>query len=322
MIKTIRKIKRKTRQYIRVENPTLLRTVLLFGAVCLFCIQAVALQLPDGFNYVEPAIGDGQWYYIQLCKSNDSQVRSYLTEMGDGEQLRSTDYMPFAENRLWTLEAAEVDGEFYLKSKSGLYAYWDAENSKLVVSSTDKYPFTLYKRTNVNYPPYGKTDFYEISIKNSSTTDERGMNRSKDWVDIGVYNRKDVNNALRFAQLKSNAAHIIYYRKEGADNSTVTNIGTRYYLTNSGTDDPNTFTDNRMTVEAQAVSARRSILRNDKGTWTMPTAGAYHQDGMWTIEQDGDNIKIKKYGTEEYLAVKNNPTKGGGSECLYAVNLL
>ena len=51
------------------------------------------------------------------------------------------------------------------------------------------------------------------------------------------------------------------------------------------------------------VSSRRSIIPSDMSLWSLPTAAAYHQDGLWLLEKADDDgtFYIKKFGTEEYL---------------------
>ena len=50
------------------------------------------------------------------------------------------------------------------------------------------------------------------------------------------------------------------------------------------------------------VSSRASVVWY-YDAWTLPTIAAYHQDGLWTLEEAGANgeFYIKKYGTEECL---------------------
>lgn len=86
---------------------------------------------------------------------------------------------------------------------------------------------------------------------------------------------------------------------------------TRHYLTYSNTGNE---TDARSNYDSwlwkdSKVSSRKSIIPKDKLLRTLPTLAAYHQDGLWTIEDAGTNgeFYIKKYGTEEYLnGVKKN----------------
>ena len=70
-----------------------------------------------------------------------------------------------------------------------------------------------------------------------------------------------------------------------------------HYLTNSGTN------DNRYDI-----SSRKSILWY-YDVWQLPTAAAYHQDGLWTLESAGSDgeFYIKKYGSSgEYLNYNGN----------------
>lgn len=60
------------------------------------------------------------------------------------------------------------------------------------------------------------------------------------------------------------------------------------------------------------VSSRRSIIPSGKSLWSLPTAAAYHQDGLWSLVKASDDGKfyIKKYGAEEYLI----PDASGASD--------
>ncbi len=72
--------------------------------------------------------------------------------------------------------------------------------------------------------------------------------------------------------------------------------------------DPNTiyyFDNIKLTVptSGSAVSSRRSIIPPDKPLSTLPTIAAYHQDGLWQLEEASADGKfyIKKYDSNEYL---------------------
>lgn len=57
------------------------------------------------------------------------------------------------------------------------------------------------------------------------------------------------------------------------------------------------------------VSSRQSIIPKDKPLRTLPTLAAYHQDGLWTLEETGNgDFYIKKYGEEQYLTVEQIDT--------------
>ena len=51
------------------------------------------------------------------------------------------------------------------------------------------------------------------------------------------------------------------------------------------------------------VSSRQSIIPSDMSLWSLPTAAAYHQDGLWLLEKADDDgtFYIKKYGSEKYM---------------------
>ena len=65
------------------------------------------------------------------------------------------------------------------------------------------------------------------------------------------------------------------------------------------------------TVIDDEVSTRQSIIPKDKALSSLPTLAAYHQDGLWTLEETGvdGEFYIKRYGTEQYL----NPVKIEGT---------
>ena len=75
-----------------------LRLALLFGAIMLVNtqtqIKAQTAGLPDAFETMDPAsiIGDGNYYYIQFYNGSD---RSFLSDQGSGNDLRSKDYVLF-----------------------------------------------------------------------------------------------------------------------------------------------------------------------------------------------------------------------------------
>ncbi|MBR6853359.1 MAG: hypothetical protein IKM78_05590, partial [Prevotella sp.] len=71
---------------------------------------------------------------------------------------------------------------------------------------------------------------------------------------------------------------------------------------------PNTiyyFDNIKLTVptSGSAVSSRRSIIPPGKPLSTLPTIAAYHQDGLWQLEEASADGKfyIKKYDSNEYL---------------------
>ena len=91
------------------HTSTLLRTALLFGAILLFATGAKAqtqeewAAMPDAFETMNPAsiIGDGQYYYIQFYQRAHDKC-SYLTDCGVNKRARVKDFLPYANNRLWT----------------------------------------------------------------------------------------------------------------------------------------------------------------------------------------------------------------------------
>ena len=98
--------------------------LVLLGALAFINIpvKAQTAGLPDAFETMDPAtiIGDGNYYYIQFY---DGDMRSYLTDCGVDVEASTKDFLPYANNCLWTLESAG-DGNathFKLRSKEGNY---------------------------------------------------------------------------------------------------------------------------------------------------------------------------------------------------------
>ena len=306
------------------HTSTLFRSALLLGAMILVNTQAQAqAQLPDAFETVDPANalrnegdeGDNDYFYIQFY---EGMIRSYLADRGATNILRSKDFIPFANNIQWKLERTGTEGQFYLKCRTGNYAYLDAGNYKSTDNKGTASVFTSYKRADGGY---------ELS---TVADQKNGMYRDHnyDWANIQNYTRNNQHNCLRIAKLKTNSAFIIYYRDKAVydtDNTDRSNwdqrfdeIGVNHYLTYSNTDDPSAISSGLFTTSMQNVSSRTSILGKSKQTWTLATAAAYHKDGLWTIEKNDNNIKIKKYGTNDYLTrTLNVQRKDNGTINLY-----
>ena len=135
----------KIKQLLR-HTTILLRTALLLGAIAFVNVQrteaqpvSITADMPDAFETKTPVIGDGQYYYIQFYEElvySPYLFCPFLGEAGnDGDNINAMDYMPFAPNRLWTLEEAG-NGRFKLKSKRGNYIYLEGSNFKKTSSST------------------------------------------------------------------------------------------------------------------------------------------------------------------------------------------
>lgn len=293
----------KMKQLFRYTSTIILRTALLFGAIAFVNTQIMAqpvsitADMPDAFETKNPGIGDGEYYYIQFYKEETYApylYQSFLGELGEGVQMQAMDYLPFASNRLWTLVAGSDATHFKLKSKRGFYAYYT--NNRFFTTATEA------NATDFSYKDRGS---YRAGFKELLTSDGVQMGRwssGGEWSQMINVGSNNQIGFVRFAKLKPTAAHIIYYRQDGADNSDPQATTTRHYLTYSGTGNPpDAGTAN---LRSSAVSSRRSIIPSDKSLWTLPTAAAYHQDGLWTLEESGDNGEffIKKYGqNEEYL---------------------
>ena len=299
-----------------------LRLALLFGAIMLVNtqtqIKAQTAGLPDAFETMDPAsiIGDGNYYYIQFYNGSD---RSFLSDQGSGNDLRSKDYVPFAKNIQWTLESTGTDGQFYLKSRSGHYVYLDGGSFKCG-STYSKSALTCVLRTNST-----AGGGYDISAV-TATADAMCRPGGAVWTNIISYshnNHRYPYTRLRIARLKENIAHIIYYQDPipGVSNmNTDTRGGSagfmlRHYLTYSGTDPNKDGDPNASNFWTSDVSSRSSIL-NTYDNWVLPTAAAYHKDGLWALEESDveGRFYIKKYGTGQYLNKEEKRTDVYGSE--------
>lgn len=288
--------------------------------------------MPDAFEIMNPAsiINDGNYYYIQFYNTEHTKC-SYLTDCGVNQRVRSTDFLP-SNNRLWTLVSAN-DGNanhFYLKNKAGNFIQFGsftgsdgykprvgcvadvADASKLTFHSLGE-GYDITRADVEDYPMYRPSDLEWAELAYQNTLNKRAS----------LY----YLYRLRFVKLKSNVAYIIYYRDNTIyDNSTLNSncdaIGPNHYMTYSMTDLPNDISDNRFTNTQQIVSSRKSVTGNTKQSWNLPTAAAYHKDGLWTIEKtgDGDNFYIKKYGTNDYLNRIDATRKDNVGVSIYSLN--
>ena len=284
----------------------LLRTALMLGVIAFVNTQqtqaqpvSITPEMPDAFETIDidktSVVGNGEYYFIQFYKEeiySPYLYQSFLGEKGEGQPMQAMDYMPFAPNRQWTLVAGSDANHFKLKSKRGFFAYWDTAAN--VFKTTEN-------ESNASDFRYINRGSYRSGFKQlvaSAGTNEISMCRyaTSEWGQI--VNSTSNAGYVRFARLKPTAAHIIYYRGEGIDNTNPQASTTRHYLTYSGTTN-NSSADWREST----VSSRRSIIPSDKSLWTLPTAAAYHQDGLWALEEsdiDGE-FYIKRYGTEQYM---------------------
>jgi hypothetical protein len=278
--------------------------------------------MPNAFETVTPTINDGQYYYIQFY--DNTGLISYLTDRGVNKRAWASDFLP-SNNRLWTLVSANDgdDTHFKLMSKEGNYIGYDKfeiankrygsvnnfESAITFILRSEQDGYNIFDVTNnglpVRYENYEWTDL--------PWGDDRQSNRNK--------------NLLRFVKLKSNVAYIIYYRDNsvydsGTLNSNSNAIGPNHYMTYSMTDSPDAISSTLFTTEQQIVSSRKSITGNTKESWKLPTAAAYHKDGLWIIEKigDTDNFQIRKYGTYDYLNRINVPRKDGYDTNIYSLD--
>ncbi|MCR5159154.1 MAG: hypothetical protein K6D37_08535, partial [Prevotella sp.] len=303
MSNDINKIKAKTMKQLFRHTSTLLRTVMLFGAFLLSETNAQAqtaeqlAAMPNAFIFENPGdvIGDGNYYYIQFRFGNDI---SYMSDQGNGNALRSKDYIPFAKNLQWTLVSTGTANRFKLKSLNGIFAYLDNGTYKGTNNENTASTFTFDNHSGGGYYIGTTTDTNNAMAGNSN---------DGPWCEIWNNSKSNARCNLRVGKLKDNVAHIIYWQEPIYKNGNVVDRNTNsrggsagftqhHYLTNSGTND-----------NQSAVSSRQSILWY-YDAWQLPTAAAYHQDGLWTLESAGANgeFYIKKYGGEEYLNYDGN----------------
>ena len=282
---------------------SLLRTALLLGAAILFNILPTQAQtaeqlaaMPNAFETIEDpnsVIGNGQYYYIQFYYNGPI---SYLTDCGLNKRAWTKDFLP-SNNRLWTLERVG-DGQFKLKSKDGNYLGYGR------FDGFDRYGGVAEGNAIIFTFGQFKGGYY---IKRADSDHVLYRNYNDEWADFPYGDGRDsqkYSGFMHFVQLKSNTAFIIYYRQEGVDNDNSVAETTRHYLTYSNTGNE---TDSRSNYDSwlwkdSKVSSRLSIIPKDKLLRTLPTLAAYHQDGLWALEDAGNGeFYIKRYGTEEYL---------------------
>ena len=252
--------------------------------------------MPNAFETIEDpnsVIGNGQYYYIQFYYNGPI---SYLTDCGLNKRAWTKDFLP-SNNRLWTLERVG-DGQFKLKSKDGNYLGYGR------FDGADRYGGVAEGNAIIFTFGQFKGGYY---IKRADSDHVLYRNSNDEWADFPYGDGRDsqkYSGFMHFVQLKSNTAFIIYYRQEGVDNDNSVAETTRHYLTYSNTGNE---TDSRSNYDSwlwkdSKVSSRLSIIPKDKLLRTLPTLAAYHQDGLWALEDAGNGeFYIKRYGTEEYL---------------------
>lgn len=244
MSNDINQIKAKTMKQLFRHTSTLLRTVLLFGVFSFVNTQSKAqtpeqwAAMPDAFETMDPAsiIGDGNYYYIQFYTSQHD-ICSYLTDCGVNKMAATKDFLPYANNRLWTLESAGDDNatHFILRNKAGHYiSFGRFENKDRVGCVDNSGAASILTFNNLG-------DGYDISAAANSDYPMFRNGPGQEWATELPYNvtRRGSyadHTRLRFAKLKSNAAFIIYYRDGGADNSDPSASTIRHYLTYSDVD--------------------------------------------------------------------------------------
>lgn len=299
----------KIKQLLR-HTTILLRTALLLGAVTFASVpmEAQTAGLPDAFETMDPAeiIGDGNYYYIQFY---DGSIRSYLTDCGVDAKALTKDFLPYTNNRLWTLVSVGVSNQFKLRSKDGHYLSFGTFES-----TNNRYGCKANYADATTFVFNQNGDGYDISdVNNQSYMLYRPTNH--EWTDLANIDNKSYNkylSRLRFVQLKSNSAFIIYYRGEGLDDNNSGAETTRHYLTYSETDDERLEGTNLFWHSE--VSSQQSIIPKNMALSALPTAAAYHKDGLWTVEKadvDGQ-FYIKRYNGK-YL---NKHNHNGNYDCV------
>lgn len=239
---------------------SLLRTVLLLGVVALFNILPTqAQEIPDAFETVDPAdiLADNtllnDYYYIQFYIKKDDALNTYeyfyLADRGDGNPLRTKDFIPFAKNIQWKL-VKTGDNQYKLQSGENNYVYFDYSTSvnlfKCTSNSSDASILTYRKRSDGGYEIM-LTDV-PSGITNPERTCMQNNNGGNGWAQVSRMNKDNARVCLRFAKLKTtNVAYIIFYQDPTYDskgnyvdgNSETYNgrdwFTQRHYLTYSGT---------------------------------------------------------------------------------------
>lgn len=218
------------------HTTSLLSSALLFGALTFVGTQPAQAQtaeqwaaMPNAFETIEDpnsVIGNGEYYYIQFYYNGPI---SYLNDCGVSKKALASDFLP-SNNRLWTLESAG-NGQFKLKCKDGNYLGFGRFNNQDryggVVNSEDAIVFTFGQFNGGYY------------IKRAASDHVLYRNNNAEWADFPYGDGRDSQKYyghMRIVKLKSNAAYIIYYRQDGADNSDPSVSTIRHYLTYSDVD--------------------------------------------------------------------------------------
>jgi len=224
------------------HTTSLLRTALLLGAMILVNTQAKAqtaeqwAAMPDAFETVDPTTVDWSlqpYFYIQF---NNGDIHSFLGEFGESNKLTAKDYIPFAKNILWTLEPTDTDGQYKLKSKNGYYVYSVSEAEPGHADRIHRYYRSSTTADPAIFTIAVSGNFFQIKEVGQTTC--LGRDHGYEWGDIYDFALDSPHGIVRFARLKNNIAHIIYYREEGTENGQFRPnfVTTRHYLTYSGAD--------------------------------------------------------------------------------------
>ena len=271
------------------HTSTLLRTALLLGAMILVNTQIVKAQtdaqwaeMPDAFETIDPTTVDWSqepYFYIQF---NEGDVHSFLGEYGLSEVMRGKDYVPFSKSIQWTLVPTGTDGEYYLKSLDGNYIrQWPTNEAYCGASPTiddNRYKFTLTSLSD---------GYYEL-VKDGWCL---GRENGDEWGRIRPgFNHNSPRARVRFARLKPNIAHIIYYREEGtyANNVNAPSSETRHYLTYSGAD-----------YGQKGLINNGSLEGNDNSNYYSPGSSTQSTITDGAGKDGSKGISVSSNGTEE-----------------------
>jgi len=283
-----------TKKLLFRHTSTLLRTALLLGVVILVNTQAKAqtaeqwAAMPDAFETVDPTTVDWSlqpYFYIQF---NNGDIHSFLGEFGESNKLTAKDYIPFAKNILWTLEPTDTDGQYKLKSKNGYYVYSVSEAEPGHADRIHRYYRSSTTADPAIFTIAVSGNFFQIKEVGQTTC--LGRDHGYEWGDIYDFALDSPHGIVRFARLKNNIAHIIYYREEGTENGQFRPnfVTTRHYLTYSGAD-----------YGQKGLINNGSMESNDNSSYYSPnsTTPSMIEDG---IGKDGSRgISVTSTGTEE-----------------------
>ena len=323
----------------RHTTSTLLRTALLLGVAVFVNIQQVkAQEMPDAFETVDPAdiLADNtllnDYYYIQFYIKKDNALNTYeyfyLADRGDGNPLRTKDFIPFAKNIQWKL-VKTGDNQYKLQSGENNYVYFDYSTSvnlfKCTSNSNDASILTYRKRSDGGYEIM-LTDV-PTGITNPERTCMQNNNGGNGWAQVSRMNKNNARVCLRFAKLKTtNVAYLIFYQDPTYDSKgnyvdgnyeTYSNrdwFTQRHYLTYSGTgaeDWASVITNGNLS--GSDVSC---FYKKEQGIDTGSPVSATIVDGVGRMGSRGIVIQSSADATQDWdtqLFIRSNETFSVGT---------